>query len=84
MLNDQKALSDSVLMESGGIPGWESFENDVSEGAIELIKMRLKELQDGWVKLNREGDAAYFEKQTGVKPYALENSPLIPLFMIPV
>ena len=80
MLNDQTALSDSLLIESGGIPGWEVMEEDVSSHAIGLINKRLGEVQAGLLCLNREGDAAFFEKEAGVKPYALENSPLITLF----
>ena len=33
--------------------------------------------------LNREGDTAFFEKQAGIKPYALADSPLIGLFTLP-
>ena len=83
MLNDQTVLSDSVLIESGEIPGWEVMEGDVASHAIGLIKKRLREVQAGLLCLNREGDAVFFEKQAGVKPYALEKSPLIPLFTMP-
>ena len=83
LLNDQTALSDSVLIESGGIPGWEAVEGDVAGHAIELIERRLQQVQAGLLCLNREGEAVFFEKQAGVKPYALENSPLIPLFTLP-
>ncbi len=83
MLNDQTALSDSVLIESGEIPGWEVMDGDVASHAIELIKKRLREVQGGLLCLNREGDTVFFDKQAGVKPYALENSPLIPLFTMP-
>ncbi|MCU7910164.1 MAG: PD-(D/E)XK nuclease family protein [Candidatus Thiodiazotropha sp. (ex Lucinoma aequizonata)] len=80
MLNDQTALSDSVLIESREIPGWEVMDGDVASHAIELIERRLREVRAGLLCLNREGDSVFFDKQAGVKPYALENSPLIPLF----
>ena len=83
MLNDQTALSDSMLLESGGVPGWEAIEGDVTSHAVGLIEKRLREVRTGLLCLNREGDAVFFERQAGVKPYALENSPLIPLFTIP-
>jgi len=83
MLNDQTALSDSVFVESGGIPHWEALEGDVAGRAIGLIERRLNEVRDGVLCLNREGDALFFEKYAGIKPYALENSPLIPLFTVP-
>lgn len=83
MLNDQTVLSDSALFESGEIPGWEVIEDDIAGHAIELINKRLDEVQSGLLCLNREGDAEFFDKQAGIKPYALDNSPLIQLFMIP-
>jgi len=83
MLNDQTALSDSALVESGGIPHWETLEGDIAGQAIALIEKRLREIREGLLCLNREGDAQYFDKQAGIKPYALANSPLIALFSMP-
>ncbi len=82
MLNDQVSLSDSVLLESGAVPGWQTLENDVASRAMALIQQRLGEVSAGEARLNREGDAEFFEKQAGIKPYALENSPLIDLFTV--
>lgn len=82
MLNDQVSLSDSVLLESGAVPGWQTLENDVASRAMALIQRRLGEVSAGEARLNREGDAEFFEKQAGIKPYALENSPLIDLFTV--
>ena len=82
MLNDQVSLSDSVLLESGAVPGWQTLENDVASRAIALIQRRLGEVSAGGARLNRDGDAEFFEKQAGIKPYALENSPLIDLFTV--
>ncbi len=82
MLNDQVSLSDSVLLESGAVPGWQTLENDVASRAMALIQQRLGEVSTGEARLNREGDAEFFEKQAGIKPYALENSPLIDLFTV--
>lgn len=83
MLNDQTALSDSLLPESGVIPGWQTLGNDVASHAMSLIRRRLAEVGAGEARLNREGDAQFFEKQAGIKPYALEDSPLIGLFSLP-
>ena len=82
MLNDQVSLSNSVLPESGAVPGWQTLENDVSTQAMALIRQRLAEVSVGEVRLNRGGDAEFFEKQAGIKPYDLENSPLIDLFTV--
>jgi len=83
MTNDQTSLSDALVVESGAIPGWEVLEGDVAHLAMGLIKERLQEVSAGQLYLNREGDAQFFDKQAGVKPYALDNSPLIPLFTVP-
>lgn len=82
MLNDQVSLSDSVLLESGAVPGWQTLENDVASRAVALIQQRLGEVRAGEARLNREGDTEFFEKEAGIKPYALENSPLIDLFTV--
>ena len=83
MMTDQVALADCVLLQSGGIPGWESIENDVSEEALTLIKNRFRELREGLVRLNRESDSEFFEKKAGVRPYALDKSPLVRIFTVP-
>ena len=83
MTNDQTSLSDALVVESGAIPGWEVLEGDVAHQAIGLIRERLREVSEGQLYLNREGDAQFFDKQAGVKPYALDNSALIPLFTVP-
>ncbi len=83
MLNDQVSLSDAMLPESITIPGWQALENDVAGRAMALIQRRLAETRAGDLRLNRDGDAEFFEKRAGVKPYALENSPLIGLFTLP-
>ena len=83
MLNDQVSLSDSILPESGSVPGWKALENNVASHAMALIQRRLEEVRAGQVRLNREGDAGFFEKEAGLTPYALENSPLIDLFTVP-
>ena len=83
MTNDQTSLSDAPVVQSGAIPGWEVLEGDVAHLAMDLIRERLGEVRAGQLYLNREGDAQFFDKQAGVKPYALENSALIPLFTIP-
>jgi ATP-dependent helicase/nuclease subunit B len=49
---------------------------------MSLINARIAELRKGKVRLNREGDANFFDKKAGVKPYALEVTPLTGLFML--
>lgn len=83
MLNDQIALSDYRLPQADTVPGWQAVENDVAARAMALIGRRLVQVREGLVCLNREGDAEFFEKQAGFKPYALAVSPLIGLFALP-
>lgn len=83
MLNDQTALSDSRLVGTEAIPLWEALDEDVADKAMALIGQRLQEVQRGFIQLNRACEAAFFEKTAGIKPYALENSPLIALFSLP-
>jgi hypothetical protein len=83
MLNDGSLLSDKGPPDGKVVPGWRPFDDDVSEQAMALIKERLAALESGHVRLNRIDDETFFTKDAGVKPYALETSPLIPLFMLP-
>lgn len=81
-MNDAAALADTVLAESASVPGWELIDTDVSSEAMALIGARLHELRQGRLRLNRLGDAEFFDGQAGVKPYALEVTPLTTLFML--
>ena len=83
LLNDQVALADTVLSGAAAVPGWRTLENDIAGGALGLIEARIGEIRSGTVRLNREGDRDFFDKQAGLKPYALEMSPLIEIFVLP-
>lgn len=82
MLNDQTALTDYADEDTKKVAGWDYVSTDVSTNAISLIQESLKDIESGMVRLNREGDAGFFEKEAGIKPYALADSPLIPLFTL--
>lgn len=66
---------------AGGLPAQRHLAGARSFPA--LIEQRLSEIRKGLLTLNREDDARFFDKEVGMKPYALENSPLIPLFNTP-
>lgn len=83
MLNDQVALSDTALPGSAAVPGWRTLGNDIAGEAMTRIQQRIGEVRAGELRLNRDGDGEFFEKQAGIKPYALEVSPLIGLFSLP-
>jgi hypothetical protein len=82
LMNDQVALADT--------DGWCSVPNtitelgaDVSVNAKALIQTRLTEIGSGRIMLNSEGDEDWHEKNTGLKLYALDNTPLLRMFMHP-
>jgi ATP-dependent helicase/nuclease subunit B len=81
MMNDAIGLTDSADWGHGNIAGLREVENDVSDKALALIKERIKFLRKGTVELNHENDVERFKKETGLKAYALADSPLISLFM---
>lgn len=82
LLNDQVALSDTDLAEAGASPAWRVLGPDVSSRAMEAIRTRLAEVQGGRLVLNRSGDRQWLDKEAGIAPYALDNSPLIDLFSV--
>ena len=82
MMNDQTGLADTALPGTGGIPDWQTLDNDVSGAAMALIRQRLDEVRGGLLVLNRESDAEFFQKEAGITPYALGNSPLVQLFTV--
>jgi hypothetical protein len=83
LMNDQAVLSDVAPPGAAGIAGWQALGGDIASEALKRIEQHLKEVQQGHVALNREGDAKFFDKEAGIKAYALEASPLTTLFMLP-
>jgi hypothetical protein len=81
MLNDQTALADTSVWSGGKLGGFHELGNGISTKAMDLIKERIARLEKGIVLLNTSTDEEWFAKTAGTKPYALDNSPLIRLFM---
>ena len=81
MLNDQTALADTSGWSGGKLGGFHELGNGISTNAMDLIKERLDSLEKGVVVLNTSEDENWFNKTAGTSPYALDNSPLIRLFM---
>jgi len=75
-LNDQGVLMDKV---NDQIPQARAY-GKIDEHALILLKQRIDELKKGIIKLNTEGDKEAIAKETGITPYALDNSPLIRRF----
>jgi RecB family exonuclease len=81
LLNDQTALSDSNNWTQNNIAGWLEMGDAISDNAMALINERITQLCNGQIILNCVDEKTEFEKETGIKPYAFENSPLVELFM---
>ena len=71
LLNDQVALSDTVLAGAAAVPGWRVVEGDIAGEALARIGQRIAEVRSGKLALNRAGDQEFFEKKAGLTPYAL-------------
>lgn len=77
-LRDQVILGDK---EAGSLKDAEKIQADIAKNSLRLIKERMKELRDGKIIMNKDTDPDYFEKDLSIAPYALNDSPLIRLFM---
>jgi len=75
-LNDQEILMDKA---NDQLPQARAYGN-IDEHALVLLKQRISELKGGKIKLNKVGDSETIGKETGITPYALDNSPLIGKF----
>lgn len=81
LMNDQVALADT----SGWLPqelaGAYELGDGISLKAMAQIRERLAQVRRGEVLLNHEEDESWYDKHAGMKIYALDNSPLLRLFM---
>jgi len=83
MMNSQKIVAENSLPGSDDVPGWVTIENDVSVNAMALIKQRVDQIRRGEIVLNKASDERFYDREAGLKPYAIERSPLVRLFMKP-
>ncbi|WP_419663972.1 hypothetical protein Dvar_42120 [Desulfosarcina variabilis str. Montpellier] len=81
LLDDMTALSDSPIVARDTVPGLEIMDHDISLEAMRHLDRRLDEIHLGRVMLNTTEDEAWWDKNAGIKVYALDNSPLLRLFM---
>ena len=77
---DASVLSDATGV---GLPRVEAAQRDVSTEAMAHLAGTVAEVGAGTVRLNRVGDAKRFEKERGIKAYALEENPLVAAFTLP-
>lgn len=79
MLRDGTVLSDA---QGGDVARVEPAGEDASVNAIDHLAQVLAEVGAGTVRLNRTDDAKAFDKERGIKAYALDN-PLVAAFCLP-
>ena len=77
---DATVLSDDL---GEGLARVEAAARDVSENVMFHLADSVAEVRAGTVRLNRAGDAKRFEKECGIKAYALEDNPLVATFTLP-
>ncbi len=83
LMNDQVALCDSGDWFGNRISGVEELGGGISAQAMSLIREKIAEVGKGKIVLNRDADEKWVEKNAGVKIYALDNSPLLRMFILP-
>lgn len=81
LLNDMTALSDSAISADITVPGLEIIDTDISSEAMKHLDRRVKEIRSGRVMLNTTEDENWWDKHASIPIYALDNSPLLRLFM---
>lgn len=84
LLNDCTILADTNGWLGQDLAGVRELAGDVSSEAMKLIRDRIQEVRRGMVALNKTTDEKWYEKSAGIKLYALDDSPLVRLFMHPV
>lgn len=79
MLRDGTVLSDA---KGGDVPRVQTAGADAAQNAMAHLAEVLAEVGAGTIRLNRVDDARTFEKDRGIKAYALAN-PLVAAFSLP-
>lgn len=79
MLRDGTVLSDAA---GGNVPRVETASEDASVNAMEHLAEVLAEVGAGTIRLNHLNDAKSYDKERGIKAYALDT-PLVAAFSLP-
>ncbi|WP_417208895.1 PD-(D/E)XK nuclease family protein [Antarctobacter sp.] len=79
MLRDGTVLSDG---QGGVVPRVETAGEDASANAMDHLTQVLAEVGAGTIRLNHADDARTFDKDRGIKAYALDNT-LVAAFSLP-
>jgi hypothetical protein len=81
LLNDTTALVDSPVDSDDTVPGLEILAADTSSQAMQHLDRRLIQIRRGTVRLNTTEDEEWWSKNASLPIYALDDSPLLRLFM---
>jgi ATP-dependent helicase/nuclease subunit B len=79
LMNDGGVLTSGVSVDMV-LPARE-MGTEVEDQAVAKLSERLAEIAAGKIRLNTKRDDAFFRKEAGFTPYALDRSPLIGAFM---
>jgi hypothetical protein len=77
---DSTVLSDAA---GAGVPRIEAAGADASAHAMTELAALVAEVGAGTIRLNHAGDSKTFEKDRGIKAYALANNAFVAAFMLP-
>ena len=79
LMNDGGVLTSGVALTAAAKA--RDMGDAVNLRAVTRLTERLAQVGGGQIVLNTSGDHAFFTKEAGFTPYALQNSPLIAAFM---
>lgn len=78
-------LDQTVMVDAAGvgIAGVEAATGDIAVNALDLLADRRKEVGEGTIRLNRDGDLKRFVKECGITAHALKQNSLVTAFLMP-
>lgn len=82
-LNDGRAVAAHLPAESFADADVDVVPGDPARESMPLLFERLRQVREGHIGFNRDGDEKWFNEQASITPYALDTSPLVRLYTLP-